>query len=407
MTDRNEAIARDLATVGRISVVPSLLRIVCETTGMRFAAVARVTDSSWTACAVRDDLGFGLDIGGQLELETTLCNEVRCVRTPIVIDQASTDPVYRNHPTPRIYGIESYISVPIIRPDGSYFGNLCAIDSRPATVSDPKILGMFMGFAELLALQIDSEERQAAAHSALQTALLDAQATAELREQFIAVLGHDLRNPVTAVAMIAGRLLRGPAPAEVAMLGERLKATSQRMVRLIDDVLDFARGRMGNGIGMRFEPIADLAEALRHVVSELRLAHPGRLVGENIAIDRPLRGDRGRLQQLLSNLLGNALAYGTPDQPVLVAALIDGDALAISVTNHGTPIRPDDLKRVFEPYWRPSSSKPGGGLGLGLYICWEIVKAHGGEIGVTSSAEAGTTFMARLPIGDGAGSSWR
>jgi GAF domain-containing protein len=192
MDDSDEAIARDVATIGRIGAVPSMLRVICKNTGLGFAAVARVTEGTWTACAVQDDIQFGLLPGGQLNVHTTLCSESRAMRRPVVIDHASTDPVYREHHTPRIYNIESYISVPIILPNGDYFGNLCAIDPRPAMISDARTLTMFTLFAELIALQLESENER----SATEAALLTERTTAELREQFIAVLGHDLRNPL-------------------------------------------------------------------------------------------------------------------------------------------------------------------------------------------------------------------
>ncbi|MGJ7491744.1 GAF domain-containing sensor histidine kinase [Variovorax sp. ZT4R33] len=394
MTDAPDAIARDVAAIGRISAVPSLLRLICQNTGMGFAAVARVTDGTWTACAVQDDIDFGLKPGGQLDVASTLCSESRAARQPVVIDHASLDPVYRDHHTPRTYNIESYISVPIVRADGQYFGNLCAIDPRPAVVSDPRIVAMFTAFADLIALQLDSEERQVAAEAAL----VDAQATAELREQFIAVLGHDLRNPLAAVGAIAELLLRRSTEPDLLRLGSRLHATTRRMSQLINDVLDLARSRLGAGMGVVLEETTDLAAALNDVVSELREGHPQRRIDADIAIARAVRCDRGRLQQVLSNLLGNALTYGAIDRPVRVSASIEGDVLVLVVANEGEPIAPDDLARVFEPYWRPRTSKPGGGLGLGLYICAQIAMAHGGAMQVASSAAQGTVFSARLPI---------
>ena len=391
--DSAEAIARDVAAVARISAVPSLLRLVCQNTGMGFAAVARVTDGTWTACAVQDDIQFGLKPGGQLDVQSTLCSESRAARRPVVIDQASLDPVYRDHHTPRIYGIESYISVPIVRPDGTYFGNLCAIDPRPAVVSDPRTVAMFTAFADLIAMQLESEDRQSAA----ETELVDARATAELREQFIAVLGHDLRNPLAAVGATAQLLSRRTEP-ELVRLGTRLDATTRRMSQLIDDVLDLARSRLGAGMGVVLEETTGLAAALNDVVFELREAHPQRRIDVDIAIAAAVRCDRGRLQQLLSNLLGNALTYGAVDRPVRVSATLEGDELVLVVANEGTPIAPGDLARVFEPYWRPLTSKPGGGLGLGLYICAQIATAHGGAMQVASSPGEGTSFSARLPI---------
>ncbi|MGJ7485209.1 GAF domain-containing sensor histidine kinase [Variovorax sp. LT2P21] len=393
MDDSAEAIARDIAAVGRISAVPSLLRLICQNTGMGFAAVARVTDGTWTACAVQDDIDFGLKTGGQLDVATTLCSESRAAREPVVIDHASLDPTYRDHHTPRIYNIESYISVPIIRPGGTYFGNLCAIDPRPAVVSDPRIVAMFTAFADLIAMQLESEDRQNAA----ETELVNARATAELREQFIAVLGHDLRNPLAAVGATAQLLSRRTEP-ELVRLGTRLDATTRRMSQLINDVLDLARSRLGAGMGVVLEETTDLAAALNDVVFELREAHPQRRIDVDIAIACAVRCDRGRLQQLLSNLLGNALTYGAVDRPVRVSASVEGDVLVLVVANEGAPIAPGDLARVFEPYWRPLTSKPGGGLGLGLYICAQIAMAHGGAMRVESSAESGTAFSARLPV---------
>jgi len=390
--DSPEAIGRDIAAIGRISAVPALLRIVCDNTGMRFAAVARVTDGTWTACAVEDGIDFGLLPGGQLDVHTTLCKEARAARQPVVFDHASEDPTYRDHHTPRIYGIESYISVPIIRPDGEYFGNLCAIDPRPNMVSGVKTVAMFQSFAELIGRQLALEQRR----EATEVALLDARQTAELREQFIAVLGHDLRNPLASVGAIGEILVRRPEP-DVAKYGDRLRANTRRMSKLIDDVLDLARGRMGSGIGVCIEAVAQLEAALRDVVAELRDSHPQWHIRETYRMRGHVECDLGRVQQLLSNLVGNAFAYGDPARPVVVEATLDAEWLEIGVRNWGEPIPPANLEKIFEPYWRPAQSKPGGGLGLGLHICSQIVKAHGGTLHVSSSRESGTCFTARLP----------
>lgn len=393
MEDSPAAIARDIAAIARISAVPSLLRIVCDNTGMRFAAVARVTEGTWTACAVEDQIDFGLVPGGQLDIHTTLCKEARAAGQPVVIDHAAADAVYSTHHTPRLYGIESYISVPIVRPGGEYFGNLCAIDPQPNRVSDPKTIAMFESFAELIGRQLDVEERR----QATETALSDANAAAELREQFIAVLGHDLRNPLASVGAIAEILSRFDEDS-VAKYGQRLRVTTQRMSKLIDDVLDFARARLGSGIRIRIEPVFDLESRLRPVVAELRDAHAGSSIVERYELQGPVACDLGRVQQLLSNLLGNALAYGGALDPVRVEVSLDDGWLVLSVSNGGEPIPPVILGKIFEPFWRPAHSGPGGGLGLGLHICSQIAKAHRGSLQVRSSADAGTCFTARLPM---------
>ena len=395
MSDSATEIARDLADIGRIDAVPTMLRVLCDTTGMGFAAVARVTDGTWTACAVQDDIAFGLKPGGQLDVHTTLCKEVRAERTPVVIEQASTDPCYRDHHTPRIYGIESYVSVPITLSDGEYFGNLCAIDPRPAKLAEPRIVATFNLFAQLIGLQLENERKRDRAHKAL----LDEREVGELREQFIAVLGHDLRNPLAAIAA-CGRVLAAKAsdPRLVADMSARINNNVRRMSELIDDVLDFARGRLGGGIAVRRELVADLGAAVRSVVAELQDAHPERAIEVDVAIDRPVSCERARLQQLASNLLGNALANGAPEQPVRLSASVDGDTLTIEVWNGGEPIAAANLARIFAPFWRSSASDRREGLGLGLHICDQIVKAHDGTLDVVSSRETGTRFRARLPI---------
>jgi signal transduction histidine kinase len=388
-------LARDIDAVQRIDAVPSILRLICRHTGMGFAAVARVTEHTWTACAVRDEVNFGLAAGGQLDLHTTLCFESRAARASIVIDNFDEDPVYRGHHTAQIYKLGSYISVPIVLPDGSYFGNLCAIDPAPADLSNARTLGMFEMFAELIATQLASDGRQQAAEAALS----HERETAALREQFIAVLGHDLRNPLSAISATAELLALRKQEPDLAKIGQRLKTTTSRMARLIDDVMDFARGRLGSGIGVSIEAVDDLAVALRVVIAEVREANPERILADDIVLDTPVRCDRMRVQQLLSNLLGNAVTHGAAQCPVRVRARVEQGELLLSVTNGGNVIAPETLGKVFEPYWRPPTSKPGGGLGLGLYICRQIVLAHGGTLEVSSSEQEGTCFVARLPAG--------
>src|SRR5580704_15339575 len=182
----------DIESVRRIEAVPTILDVVCRTTGMGFAAVARVTEDRWIACSVRDEIDFGLKPGGELKVETTICNEIRECREAVIIDHVAEDAVYSGHPTPAMYGFQSYISMPILLRDGRFFGTLCAIDPRPARVNTPETIGMFRLFAELIAYHLDAGEQVASSEASL----LDERKSSELREQFIAVLGHDLRNPL-------------------------------------------------------------------------------------------------------------------------------------------------------------------------------------------------------------------
>ena len=394
MDDDPASIAADVARIGALSSVPSMLKILCQSTGMGFAAVARVTAGTWTACAVEDRISFGLAPGGQLPVATTLCVEARAARQPVVFDHASLDPVYRDHHTPRIYNIESYISVPIVLPGGEYFGNLCAIDPLPHKLSDAQTVAVFEHFAELIGMQFYSERQRAEVESEL----LDAKATAQLREHFIAVLGHDLRNPLSSIGMSAAMLVKKATDPQFVAIGERILSSTRRMSKLIDAVLDFAKGRLGAGIGVQIQEHDAVAAAIDDVIAEMRVAHPEREIHARVEINSTVKCDLGRVQQLLSNLLGNAIAYGNPRQPITVSANIANDHLEIAVMNEGDPIPADMQGKVFEPYWRPPTSKPGGGLGLGLYICSQIAKAHNGEMKVTSSKDGVTTFIAQLKI---------
>ncbi len=156
----------DLDAVARIDAIPLILDVLCRNTGMGFAAVARVTDDRWIACQVRDRISFGLSPGGELNVDTTICREVRGRRMPVAIDDVALDEVFRDHPTPARYGFQSYISVPIVRRNGDVFGTLCAIDPRPAKVNTPEMIGTFRLFAQLIAFHLDADDRLAAADAA-------------------------------------------------------------------------------------------------------------------------------------------------------------------------------------------------------------------------------------------------
>jgi signal transduction histidine kinase len=170
------------------------------------------------------------------------------------------------------------------------------------------------------------------------------------------------------------------------------------MSALIDDVLDFARVRLGSGMGLTIRETELLASGLKDVIDEVRAAHPALDIRDELSVDGMVRCDQARIQQVLSNLLGNAVAHGAPDQSIVVRAEVRDGQLVLSVTNGGDPIPPGDIAKIFQPYWRPENSKPGGGLGLGLYICSEIAAAHGGTLEVTSCADEGTCFVAKLPV---------
>jgi signal transduction histidine kinase len=385
-------LSADIAAVQGIAAVPRILEVVCRSTGMGFAAVARVTEQRWVCCAVRDEIAFGLTPGGELEVETTICHEIRQSHDAVIIDHVAEDAVYCGHHTPAKYGFQSYISMPIMLADGTMFGTLCAIDPRPARLNTPQTIEMFKLFAELIAIHLDATDRVAASEARL----LSERETSELREQFIAVLGHDLRNPLASIA--AGTRILAKAPSKEAsdeILGLMQKSVA-RMSALIDNVLDFARGRLGGGIPLRRSP-QSLAPILTQVIAELRASSPERKIEAEIHLTQPVDCDAGRIAQLFSNLLGNSVTHGTAATPIHVRATTNDGAFELSVANSGEPIPCDAMERLFQPFHRMSAQDTHQGLGLGLYIASEIARAHDGTIDVTSSPEE-TRFTLRMPL---------
>jgi signal transduction histidine kinase len=385
--------ADDLAAVAGIAAVPTILDVVCKTTGMGFAAIARVTDSRWIACGVRDEIAFGLQPGGELKVETTICHEIRAHREVVVIDHVDADPVYCKHPTPALYGLQSYISMPIVLPGGRFFGTLCAIDPKPHKLNTPETLGMFKLFAELIAFHLDAHERLADSEAKL----LDEQLAAGIREQFIAVLGHDLRNPLASVEAGLRMVQRTDDMAKVKSLATLMQRSVSRMSSLIDDVLDFARGRLGGGLALDRQVSGDLKQALEGVVTELRISQPDREIVSNLDIAGEVECDNARISQMLSNLIANALTHGADDKPVIVRARKTRDVFELSVTNAGEMIPATVAKELFKPFVRASAKPAQQGLGLGLYISSEIAKAHSGTLEAASTPEE-TRFTFRMPL---------
>ena len=389
-----ERLEADLAAIARIGAVPTILKVVSEVTGLRLALIARVTQRSWVACAVLDRMNFGLEVGDHLEVATTLCSEVRDSHQPIVIEHASVEPEFCSHPTPRMYGFESYIAVPIFRPGGEYFGNVCALDSAPALLRDEKTVAMMRLFADLVSMQLTAEEESVRDRVALSRE----RETSELREQFIAVLGHDLRNPLSAILAGSSFLLRTATDATQRTMLERVHGSGQRMSRLIDDIMDFARGRLGGGMPLTREP-TDVGALVSEVTAEIASAHADRVLRVDAAGVGMVRLDPSRAAQMLSNLVANAVTHGAPAEPVDVRARRAGDRLLLAVTSRGAPIPMAMMPRLFQPYFRAGEHRPKSGLGLGLYIAAEIARAHGGTIAAESTAEGTTTFTVDLPTG--------
>ena len=220
----------------------------------------------------------------------------------------------------------------------------------------------------------------------LEAQMAEAKRTADFREQFIAVLGHDLRNPVAAIDGGTNLLLRDGWTARSPLILKLMKASVLRMSGLIDNVMDLARARLGGGIQLRLETTDKLEETLTHVVDEIRFSHPDRTVETSFEMHGKATVDPARLAQMFSNLLANAITHGAIDHSVRVSALVKAGRVEISVANGGEPIPLDARERLFQPFYRASGSSTAG-LGLGLFIASQIADAHGGSLSMVSDAQ--------------------
>lgn len=225
--------------------------------------------------------------------------------------------------------------------------------------------------------------------------------TKSATELFIGVLGHDIRNPLGTITMSAEYLVRSgqlSAPASAP-----IRNAAIRIGAIIEQVVDFTRAQ-ADGVMPILRLPGNLADQLTKVVRETEVRHPSRKLHLETSGDFTGSWDEGRLGQLLSNLLGNALLYGSPDGAVSVRMWAAADEVCLSVHNDGPAIPPGDRERIFQPLERGPAGRERthAGLGLGLYICREIVRAHGGTLQVESSDTAGTRFQVALPRSGGA-----
>jgi phosphoserine phosphatase RsbU/P len=213
--------------------------------------------------------------------------------------------------------------------------------------------------------------------------LTDERTIAALREQFIAVLGHDLRNPLSAVITGASILSATLQNEDEQKIVYNMQNSARRMAGMIEDIMDFARGRLGGGMIVNRRP-TETEPVLLHVVNELRFGFPDRIIQTDFSITEPVDCDMPRISQLLSNLLANALTHGSSDTPVIVRAFHKDGVFELSVSNSGNPIPAAVLEKIFHPFTREGSRPSQNGLGLGLYIASQIALAHQGQLTVLS-----------------------
>ena len=382
----------DIEMLAASETVGTLLETVMLATDMRFAAVARVTTDRWVACRTVDEVNFGLSEGDEIGIDQTFCQSVRETSEKVMFNDVATDDVYRNHPIAAQFGIVSYASIPIFRSNGSFFGTLCAIDTEPRDVKHPRVVAMLEMFADIIGRSLETEERLEAQERLVE----HERQMAAVQEEFVAVLGHDLRNSVAALNAGVRQLDKEPLSDKARKILPLMGTSIHRMSELIDNIMLHAKSRLGGGIRISATPDAGLEDALKHVVEEVRAAAPDHKITVDLDFDRPVSCDAARVAQAVSNLLSNAVRYADDGSEVTVRGRVSGAEAVISVANRGAPI-PESLKqKLFQPYQRGDQTK-GEGLGLGLHIASSIAVAHSGQIDVTCD-DGLTTFEFRLPL---------
>jgi len=254
------------------------------------------------------------------------------------------------------------------------------------------------GARELVA-RVEGAVKAAQARRKMEALAEELHQRADFEEQLIGIVSHDLRTPVSAILLGVIALLRGEELSDRQTKSVvRIQSSAERASRMIRDLLDFTQARLGGGI--RIERRAtDLHELTRDVLEEIEATHGDRELRWSRAGDGRGEWDPDRLGQVVQNLVTNALKYSPANTPVRIETHAEDGGVVLSVHNEGAPIPPERLGSIFQPLQRASGEvdKAGRSIGLGLYIVKQVVDAHGGRIGVESTAEAGTTFTVRLP----------
>ena len=252
----------------------------------------------------------------------------------------------------------------------------------------------------LLREKVEIEAALRLAQAELNEAYEGAQRRASFAEQMVTIVSHDLKNPLTVIRLASDALNRGERNAKEAKLLRHITHSAHRAERMIVDLLDLALVRAGKGIALS-RSSTDLHRLVLHSVEELRVTYPHVTLNHESAGSGPAYLDGDRVQQVIGNLVSNAVAYGDLQQPVTVASLIGDDEMVVSVNNFGEVIAAESMAALFEPMNRGTDAAIGArSVGLGLFIVREIARAHGGRVAVTSDRATGTTFSIHIPAAE-------
>lgn len=427
---------QDITNIKNIAIVPTLLNVICQTTGMGFAAIARVTEDRWITCSVQDNVLFGLKAGDELKIKTTICDEIRQNPKPVIIDNVSEDKEYHDHHTPAMYNLQSYISVPIIRQDGSFFGTLCAIDPKPNNLKEFKVREMFNLFAELISFHLTAIEQDVANKTILKekTHLLEKtkieknqveklnsdiekkliqknisleKMNSEL-EAFNYISSHDLQEPLRKIQLFTDTIERE----EAANLSERgkaafhkIKTSAFRMQNLINDLLIYSKTKFDD---RKFE-LKDLNTIARDVIEDLTNEFENKNVTFDIQELGKLSVIEFQFRQLLYNLINNSLKFASAERNLIItvsAQITKGELEKLSplskyhkitISDNGIGFDQSYSEKIFGLF-QALHTKPLKSTGIGLTIVKRIVENHNGFIKAEGTLNQGAKFSIFIPI---------
>lgn len=361
---------------------------------MGFSAIARVTEEKWINCSSHDTISFGLRPGDELNVETTISREVRQHRKPVIIDHVEKDPVYRLHPTPALYGFQSYISVPILRKNGEFFGTLCALHSKPSSVSSSETISNFHVYADLISCHLDSLEQKELKEAEQKRN----QEKRELLDSLVGVLGHDLRNPLATSRMSAEILLKLSKDEMFSRHSNMIKSSSYRMEAMIQNIMDLSRKQLGFEMELRTNTNTDeLEKSLQQVLKEASIIAPDRVITSRIELPKTLDCDPERIGQLCSNLLKDAESLSVPHTAIEVKAASKDGEFTMSVGGTKNKFADVSLLNLKNHNVLGENGTNAKKLNLEFDIASEIARAHGGTLAVSlSDKEFCFTFRTKI-----------
>ena len=410
------SLSRDIERIKQIPIVPTILDVVCQMTGMGFAAIARVTQDRWIACSVRDDIQFGLVSGGELKLKTTICYEIRGSHQPVIIDHVAESEDYCNHHTPNLYGFQSYISFPIFLKNGDFFGTLCAIDPQPAQLNNSRTIGMFNAFTDLIAFHYQQIELIERSQMAVQT--LNQQLTDSMDEtrQYRHISNHNLQEPLRKIRLFSGLLIEATEMNDVdkaKTIASKINSSAQRLSMMVKDLSGFSELENEDA---DFERV-DLTKVITDVVTQLSPKLKARKGTVNAGKLPSIPGIPLQLEQLFYHLISNALKFSKKDvapvitisanelaQPPADHPVLTGHNagfVEIQLEDNGIGIEASQLEKIFDIFSQVPSTKQNNvlvGEGIGLAYCRRIIRNHAGSIKAHSEFGKGTTFSILLPV---------